>query len=111
MDMLSNTKLQPKNWPNAPAVRGQTYSVNDPVFQKDQLVIMLWDTWLDHGTVHEALKRKVEQQDKTLLQLKAMNDVLVAQLAALQEKHTNLREATRKERTAKALKSSNLKAK
>lgn len=104
MDMLSNTKLPPKNWPEAPAVRGTTYSVNDPVFAGERLVVMSWDTWVDFGTVHEALKRKTVQQDTTLIQLKATNDVLVAQLAALQEKHTNLREATRKERTAKALK-------
>lgn len=110
MDMLSSTKSPPKNWPSAPARRGESYSVNDPVFQTEKLVVMSWDTWLDFGTKHEANRRKIEQQDKTLIQLKATNDVLVAQLAALQEKHTNLREATRQERTSKALKSTNLKA-
>lgn len=99
MDMMA----PPKNWPSAPAKPGVAYSVPDPVFKQDKLAVMLLDTWVDFGTKYEEQRRMIEQQNKTLLQLKAMNDVLVAQMAALQEKHDNLREATRKERTDKIL--------
>lgn len=105
MDMLSNIKPPtPKSWPDAPAERGKTYGVNDPIFKGQMLCVMSMETWLDFGTLHEAQRRKLEQQDQTLIQLKATNEVLVAQLADLQGKHHNLKEATRKERTDKALK-------
>lgn len=103
MDSLLNTK--PKKWPDAPAIVGETYGVNDPIYKDQQLCVMAMQTWLNFGTLYEAQRRKVAQQDQTLIQLKATNDVLVEQLARLQEKHSNLKEATRKERTAKALNS------
>lgn len=111
MDILSTPQnnSRPKTWPEVPAVRGQTYSVNDPIFPSNQLVVMLFDTWVDFGTVHEQLRRKVAVQDTALIQLKTTNDVLTQQLADLQTKHHNLKEATRTERTAKAMKHTNLK--
>lgn len=104
MDILSSSPpskpAEQKSWPNARAVRGVTYGVNDPVFQIDRLVVMLWDTWVDFGTVHEALKRKVAQQDKTLVALNAAKDVLVAQLAQTQTRLDNLRASEKKRRRA-----------
>src|SRR6266705_917342 len=88
-----------KHWPEVPAERGQHYGVADPAHKGYQLVVMLNDTWIDFGTLVEAQRRKIEQQDKTLLQLKATNDVLTAELAKLREKHTNLKESERARRT------------
>lgn len=87
-----------KHWPNARVVRGETYSVNDPVFQMDQLVVMSMDTWLDFGTLHEILKRKVAQQDKTLVVLQTAKEALVAQLAQTQDRLDALRASEKKRR-------------
>lgn len=103
MDILSSSPPSKpaevkKHWPNARAIRGETYSVNDPVFNMDKLVVMHWDTWVDFGTVHEALKRKTAQQDKTLVSLQTANASLVAQLAQTQDRLEALRESEKKRR-------------
>lgn len=93
---------KPKNWPAAPARHGESYQVEDPVFKKDKLAVMLLSTWLECGTKFEVLTRKVAAAERAAIELKVTNDVLTKQLADLQAKHTNLREAVRAERTAKA---------
>lgn len=60
---------------------------------------MLDSTWLDFGTLVEAQRRKLEAQDKALVQLKATNEVLANELAKLREKHANLKESERIRRT------------
>lgn len=103
MDIMSTPPAadNPKDkiWPDVPAQLGVVYKCQDPMHKGVTLAIQTIESWLNWGTMYEAQRRKIEQQDKTVLQLRATNDVLVAQLAALQEKHHNLREATRKERT------------
>lgn len=105
MDMLSppsaktpESKLT--HWPDQPAVRGQTYGVNDPIHAGHQLVVMSHDTWVDFGTVHEAMRRKVEQQDKTLVALQVAKEALVAQLAQTQDRLDALRQAEKRRRRA-----------
>lgn len=100
MDLLD----KPKSWPDAPAREGESYGVMDPVYKTQQLAVMTMATWLDFGTRFEKQRRLLETQNKALTSLKVTNDVLVQQLADLQTKHTNLREAVRKERTEKATK-------
>lgn len=105
MDMLSATVSPPpskaeKPWPEGRAVRGKTYGVNDPVFAGTQLAVMTMETWLDFGTIHEQQRRKVEQQDRTLIQLHATNEVLTKELADLKLKHENLKIAVKRQRKA-----------
>lgn len=103
MDMLqTNPPLPPKgkSWPDAPAVRGKTYGVNDPVFPGTQLCVMTMETWVDFGTIHEQFRRKLEQQDKTLVVLKTTNEVLTKELAELKLKHENLKSAVKRQRRA-----------
>lgn len=101
MDMLSQppqSKQPEANWPATRAVKGVTYNIGDN--HGDRLSVMTTETWLDFGTLFEAQRRKVEQQDKTLIQLRATNDVLVKQLAELKAKHDNLRAAVKHQRKA-----------
>lgn len=108
MDMLSPNKAsQPtlgeqKKWPDAPAVRGQIYGVNDPVFKKDTLVVMTAETWVDHGTNYERLRRDLSASLDAAQKLKLAYDTAVRELANLQEKHQNLR-AAEKSRRMKAV--------
>lgn len=99
MDMLSPTPpATSKHWPDAPAARGATYGINDPIHTSDRLVVMSWETWVDFGTVHEALKRKVEQQDKTLVALQTAKEALLMQLAQTQDRLDALRQAEKRRR-------------
>lgn len=101
MDILSQRPAAiPKgdHWPQKPAVRGQTYGVGDPMHAGHNLVVMSHDTWIDFGTVHEALRRKVEQQDKTLIALQASKEALLAQLTHTTERLNNLRSSEKKRR-------------
>lgn len=95
---------KPKSWPDAPAREGESYGVMDPIYKTEQLAVMTMRTWLGFGTRFEKQRRLLESQNKALSSLQVTNDVLVKQLADLQTKHTNLREAVRKERTEKATK-------
>lgn len=99
---MTGVDIVPKAWPEVPAVRGKSYGVTDPVFKNTMLAVMTMETWMDFGTTFEQQKRLIAQQNATLVQLKTTNDVLTQQLADLQTKHHNLREAVRKERTDKA---------
>lgn len=89
-----------KSWPEARARRGETYGVPDPIYETDKLVVMTMETWVDFGTLHEALRRKVAQQDITLVQLHAVNAVLTKELADLKLKHDNLRAVVKRQRRA-----------
>lgn len=103
MDMLQTNPPSPskgKHWPDAPAVRGKSYSVNDPIWPGMKLAVMTLETWTDFGTIHEQQRRKVEQQDKTLVALKTANDVLAKALADLRDKHENLKAAVKRQRKA-----------
>lgn len=105
MDMLSpmpSPQKPEKSWPDAPAVRGKSYGVRDPMYGKEMLAVMTMETWLDFGTIHEAQRRKVEQQDATILQLKATNEVLTKALAELTLKHQNLRDSLKRQRKVAA---------
>lgn len=96
MDMLSPPKQ--KTWPNAPAKRGEFYGLTDPVRGDQMLVVMSNDTWLDVGTELEKAKRVAKERGDKIVELNATNAVLVAQLAALQDKHAALREQLKKHR-------------
>lgn len=95
---------QPKAWPDAPAEDGRSYGVLDPVFKKQMLAVMTMETWTKFGTQFQEMQRLIAKQSQTLQQMQVTNDVQTKQLADLTTKHTNLREATRKERTEKLLK-------
>lgn len=88
------------NWPNAPAKKGIFYQVNDPIFQKDQLVVMLLATWTEVGTVLESNKRVMAAQDQKVKELNAANHALAAQLNDMQERMENLRAAYREAKRA-----------
>ena len=98
MDILKNP-VPPRSklgaWPNSPAKKGLFYQVNDPVFQKDQLVVMLLDTWTEVGTVLESNKRIMAAQDARLKDLHATNNALAVQMNDLRERYENLRTAYR----------------
>lgn len=106
MDMLSPTpspqaqtnKLD--HWPHKPAVRGQTYGIEDPVHTGQKLVVMSNDTWLDYGTAFEQLRRQVAEAFKASEKLKVSYDIALQELAALREKHENLRRAEKRRRQA-----------
>lgn len=89
-----------KSWPATRAARGAAYGVQDPEHPEDKLAVMLMETWVDFGTVHEALRRKTAQQDATLAQLHTTNAVLTKELAELKLKHENLRAAVKRQRKA-----------
>lgn len=93
---------KPKAWPDAPAEKGKSYGVMDPVFKKQMLAVMTMETWTEFGTKFQEMQRLIAKQAQILQQMQVTNDVLVKQLADVQTKHTNLREAVRKERTQKA---------
>lgn len=97
---LPQPKPRDKPWPEGRAVRGKTYGVNDPIYATDRLAVMLMETWVDFGTIHEQQRRKVEQQDRTLIQLHATNEVLLKELAELKLKHENLKAAVKRQRKA-----------
>jgi len=82
-------------WPNARARKGEFYGVNDPVFQQDQLCVMLMSTWTEVGTIIEHQKRTMKAQNDGVKKLQAANDALAAQLNDLKERYDNLRDAYR----------------
>lgn len=95
---------KPRSWPDAPARNGESYGVMDPVFKAQMLAVMTMETWTKFGTDFKQMQQLIKKQSDTLQQMQVTNDVLVKQLADLQTKHTNLREATHKDRTDKILK-------
>lgn len=101
MDMLSTTPPSPPSqlnqWPNKPAQRGKFYGVQDPVFKKDQLCVMLMETWVDVGTIIKKNEQVMKAQNGRIVELKAANDSLAAQLRDATERLKNLRRARRKE--------------
>lgn len=104
MDMLSvQTPSQPtqgKHWPDARALRGQTYGVNDPIYTGDRLVVMTNDTWLDYGTAFEQLRRQCGELKTAAEKLKVAYDIAIKELADLRERHENLRRAEKRRRKA-----------
>lgn len=103
MDMLSN-KLSPPSrlnqWPNKPAEKGKFYGVQDPVFRKDQLVVMLAETWATVGTIIENQKRTMAKQDQVVKDLNAANGALAVQMNDLRERYENLRDVYRSNKRA-----------
>lgn len=104
MDMLSNKPprppSQPNQWPNSPALRGKFYGVQDPVFKEDQLCVMTMDTWVDVGTIIKKNEQVMSAQNGRIIELKAANDALAAQLRDANERLKNLRRVRRKEMRA-----------
>lgn len=94
----------PRAWPEVPAERGRCYGVNDPIFKNQMLAVMTMETWTDFGTQFEQQKRLLKAQNEAIQHSAVTNDVLKQQLADLQTKHDNLRDAVRKERLAKVTK-------
>jgi hypothetical protein len=106
MDILSNPLPPPSRlnqWPNVPAEKGKFYGVQDPVFRKDQLVVMLAETWATVGTIIEHQKRTMKAQDDTVKKLQAANGALAAQLNDMQERYDNLRTAYRADKRAQLM--------
>lgn len=101
MDMLSQPpKTAPSRlgeWPNSPAQRGKFYGVNDPVFHKDQLCVMTMPTWTDVGTLIKKQEETMRVQNGRIIELKAANDALAAQLRDANDRLHNLRRVRRKE--------------
>lgn len=100
MDILSNPNHVPSKqgeWPTAPAKRGRFYGVNDPVFKKDQLCVMTMDTWADVGTIIKKGEQTMAAQNGKIIELKAANDALAAQLRDANERLKNLRRVRRRE--------------
>lgn len=104
MDMLSKAPSPPPSrlgeWPNSPAQRGKFYGVNDPVFQKDKLCVMTMDTWADVGTLIKKNEETMRVQNGRIVELKAANDALAAQLRDATDRLKNLRRVRRKEMRA-----------
>lgn len=105
MDILSPTpspqpQTQNKHWPDARAVRGQTYGVNDPIHAGDKLIVMTNDTWLDYGTAFEQLRRQCAEIKGAAEKLKVAYDIAIKELADLRERHQNLRAAEKRRRKA-----------
>ncbi len=100
MDILSNPNHVPSKqgeWPTSPAVRGRFYGVNDPVFKKDMLCVMTMETWGDFGTLFKQHEVVMAKQNGKIIELKAANDALAAQLRDANERLRNLRRVRRKE--------------
>lgn len=91
-------------WPNVPATKGVFYQVTDPVFRKDQLVVMLVETWTEVGTILESQKRTMALQAKGVTELQAAKSALAAQLNDMQERYENLRSAYREMKRAQLTK-------
>lgn len=102
MDMLSPTPspqtTKSKHWPDAPAVRGQTYGVSDPIHAGEKLVVMSNDTWLDYGTTFEQIRRQNAVILKASHKLKVAYDIAIKELADLRERHENLKRAEKRRR-------------
>jgi hypothetical protein len=79
-------------WPNSPPIHGNVYGFHCPSTGAE-MVAMTKDTFLQHGTHMEGMRRANHDLDGRVKEL-------VAQLADLQTRHENLREATRKDRLA-----------
>lgn len=104
MDMLSSKPPSPPSrlgeWPNSRAQRGKFYGVTDPVFKQDQLCVMTMPTWEDVGTLVKKQEETMRVQNGRLVELKAANDALAAQLRDANERLRNLRRVRRKEMRA-----------
>lgn len=104
MDMLSTPPTSPPSklnqWPNTPAQKGKFYGVQDPVFKQDQLCVMTMDTWVDVGTIIKKNEQVMSAQNGRIIELKAANDALAAQLRDANERLKNLRRVRRKEMRA-----------
>lgn len=104
MDMLSPPPKVPPSrldeWPTARAKKGKFYGVNDPVHEQDQLCVMLMETWVDVGTIIKQNEQVMKAQNGRIVELKAANDVLAAQLRDANERLNNLRRVRRKEKRA-----------
>lgn len=94
----------PKAWPEAPAERGKSYGVMDPIFKNQMLAVMTMETWTDFGTQFEQQKRLLRAQNEAVVGADVTIKAMTQQLADLREKHDNLRDAVRKERLGKATK-------
>lgn len=101
MDMLSPPPKAPPSrldeWPTARAKKGKFYGVNDPVHGQDQLCVMLMDTWVEVGTIIKQNEKVMNLQNGRIVELKAANDALAAQLRDANERLRNLRRVRRKE--------------
>lgn len=102
MDILSRPPSLSKDWPEAPAARGKTYGVMDPVFKTEKLVVMSADTWVDYGTAFEKQRRELRDSLAAGQKLKVAYDTAVSELATLREKHQNLRAAEKRRRMSAA---------
>lgn len=104
MDMLSPPpKAAPSKldqWPTSRAQRGKFYGVNDPVHGLDQLCVMLMETWTDVGTIIKQNEITMAKQNGRVVELKAANAALAAQLQDANERLRNLRRVRRKEMRA-----------
>lgn len=104
MDMLSKPTSSPPSrlgeWPNSRAARGRFYGVMDPVFKQDQLCVMTMATWTDVGTLIKKQEETMRLQNGRVVELKAANDALAAQLRDANERLKNLRRVRRKEMRA-----------
>ncbi len=102
MDILSPPPKSPPSqlgmWPNVPAQKGRFYGVQDPVFKRDQLCVMLMDTWADVGTIIKKNEQVMKAQNGKIIELKAANEALAAQLRDANVRLENLRRARRKEK-------------
>lgn len=67
----------PDQWPNGPAARGKVYMMGTPFQNEDgsdhRIIIMSKQSWEDHGTTLESLRRVAESQDKRIRELLAEN--------------------------------------
>src|ERR1700690_2733378 len=104
MDMLSPAPKSPPSqlnqWPNKPAQRGKFYGVKDPVFHQDMLCVMTMLTWEDVGTLIKKHEETLRLQNGRIIELKAANDALAAQLRDANDRLKNLRRIRRKEMRA-----------
>lgn len=104
MDLLSTIPPPPpsqlKQWPNSPAQRGKFYGVADPVFKQERLCVMTMATWVDVGTIIKKNEIVMKAQNGRIIELKAANDALAAQLRDANERLKNLRRVRRKEMRA-----------
>lgn len=103
MDLLSpkapsNPPSRLGAWPDSPAQRGKFYACNDPMHPGEKLCVMSWDSWVDTGSHIAKSDQTLKLQNGKIIELKATNNALVAQLADANRRLDNLRHARRKEK-------------
>lgn len=88
---------QPAPWPNSPPVEGQLYEFTCPTTGA-LMVACTKDTIVGYGTALEGFRRSASQLEKRLKELQGEHAALQTIHAELNQRHMNLREASRKQR-------------